>query len=179
MFLLDDITGLAPEERSQEKPYYETDLYMLEEMAYATVAKKYYAEKKERTAYGLTRIEDPAGSGNSLILLRMTGTLCAPYDRHDLEAPRQGMVALTEGEYLFLLTQLLLFGSSFKFAHLMERRPDLGRKIIEQLYGTFEDEQISGFLYYVTFDEVFENAKEVYQLKDWYFPQDVRAGMFF
>ena len=87
-----------------------------------------------------------------------------------LEEPRKGYVELTDAQYVFLLIKVLTYGSSYRYPHLLRDYPELARKIIEQLYGYYEDEENKGWGYHVTFDEVFENAKEIMQLKDYYMP---------
>ena len=38
------------------------------------------------------------------------------------------------------------------------------------MHGCYEDGTKEGWGYHVTFDEVFENAKDIIQLKDYYVP---------
>lgn len=55
----------------------------------------------------------------------------------------------------------------------------MAKKIIEKLYGCYEDGTEEGWGYHVTFDEVFENAKEIVQLKDYYMPGNPNSTMTF
>ena len=98
--------------------------------------------------------------------------------RRAIEPKRTDFVELNDEEYLFLLTKVLTYGSSYHFKHLIEDRPEMAQRIIEKLYGTYEDEKDS-WGYHVTFDEVFENAKEIIQLKDYYMPDNPNSTEFF
>lgn len=96
-----------------------------------------------------------------------------------VEPMRTGYVELTDEEYLFLLTKMLTYGSSYRYHHLNEDRPELARRIIEMFYGSVEDLKKDGLGYYVVFDEIFENAKEIMQLKDYYFPSNPNSTTIF
>lgn len=96
-----------------------------------------------------------------------------------VEPERTAYVELTDEEYLYLLTKVLTYGSSYRYKHLNNDRPELGRKVIEQLYGSYEDLEKDGLGYHVTFDEVFENAKEIMQLKDYFFPGSPNTSVIF
>ena len=58
-------------------------------------------------------------------------------------------------------------------------RPEMAQRIIEKLYGCYEDGAEEGWGYHVTFEEVFENAKEIIQLKDYYMPGNSNSTMVF
>jgi len=97
-----------------------------------------------------------------------------------MEDVRQGYVDLTDEEYIYLLKMILLSGSTFQYWCLYDKRPDLARKMIEHLYGCFEDAEKGGFEYRTRFDEVFANAKEIYQLQDWYMnDESIKTSIFF
>lgn len=96
-----------------------------------------------------------------------------------VEPMRKDYMELNDGEYLFLLTRILIFGSSYRYIHLLDERPELARRIIEKLFGCVENLRKDGLGYHVTFDEVFENAKEIMQLKDYYFPGNPNSSMIF
>ena len=98
--------------------------------------------------------------------------------RRAIEPKRTDFVELSDEEYLFLLTKVLTYGSSYHFKHLNEDRPEMAQRIIEKLYGSYEEEK-DGWGYHVTFDEIFENAKEIIQLKDYYMPGNPNSTEFF
>ena len=77
--------------------------------------------------------------------------------RRAIEPKRTDFVELSDEEYLFLLTKVLTYGSSYHFKHLLEDRPEMAKRIVEKLYGSYEEEK-DGWGYHVIFDEVFENA---------------------
>ena len=98
--------------------------------------------------------------------------------RRAIEPKRTDFVELNEEEYLFLLAKVLTYGSSYHFKHLKEDRPEMAQRIIEKLYGSYEEEK-DGWGYHVAFDEIFENAKEIIQLKDYYMPGNPNSTEFF
>ena len=96
-----------------------------------------------------------------------------------VEPMRTDYVELSDEEYLFLLTKVLTYGSSYRYHHLNADRPELARMIIELFYGSVEDLGKDGLGYHVVFDEIFENAKEIMQLKDYYFPGNPNSSVIF
>lgn len=94
--------------------------------------------------------------------------------------PRKVEVELTNDEYVYLLTKALLYGTTYHFSHLCSERPELANKIFIQAMAGYPDElKTEGAVYQVVFDEIHENAKEIVQLKDYFFPGDVNTTMFF
>ena len=132
----------------------------------ASVAKEYYTMRKH-------------SNNHPEHLYKMTALKYNLEDKSALEAPRTVLVELTDGEYVLLLTKVLTYGSSYRYVHLYDEQPAIARKIIEQMYGYYEDGKKDGFEYEVTFDEVFENAKEIIQLKDYFFPGNPNQTMIF
>ena len=166
MFLIDPIDdgsdmNLTPDELNK------MELRVLEEEAKnAAVAKEYLANKKKPFYHPEHYYEMSACKFNVK-------------KRRAIEPTRKDFVELSDEEYLFLLTKVLTFGSSYLFKHLHEDRPEMAQKIIEKLYGCYKDGTEEGWGYHVTFDEVFENAKEIVQLKDYYMPGDPNNTMIF
>lgn len=166
MILLDPIDdgsdmNLTPDELNK------MELRVLEEEAKnAAVAKEYLANKKKPFYHPEHYYEMSACKFNVK-------------KRRAIEPTRKDYVELSDEEYLFLLTKVLTFGSSYLFKHLHEDRPEMAQKIIEKLYGCYEDGTEEGWGYHVTFDEVFENAKEIVQLKDYFFPEKRNTSMLF
>lgn len=166
MILLDPIDdgsdmNLTPDELNK------VELRVLEEEAKnAAVAKEYLANKKKPFYHPEHYYEMSACKFNVK-------------KRRAIEPTRKDYVELSDEEYLFLLTKVLTFGSSYLFKHLHEDRPEMAQKIIEKLYGCYEDGTKEGWGYHVTFDEVFENAKEIVQLKDYFFPEKRNTSMLF
>ena len=166
MILLEPIddgsdTNLTPDELNK------VELLVLEEEAKnAAVAKEYLANKKKPFYHPEHYYEMSACKFN--------------VKKHRaIEPTRKDFVELSDEEYLFLLTKVLTFGSSYLFKYLYEDRPEMAKKIIEKLYGCYEDGTEEGWGYHVTFDEVFENAKEIVQLKDYYMPGNPNSTMTF
>lgn len=166
MFYIDPIDdgsymNLTPDELKK------VELRVLEEETKnAAVAKEYLANKKKPFYHPEHYYEMSACKFNVK-------------KRRAIEPTRKDFVELSDEEYLFLLTKLLTFGSSYLFKHLHEDRPEMAQKIIEKLYGCYEDGTEEGWGYHVSFDEVFENAKEIIQLKDYYMPGDPNNTMTF
>ena len=166
MILLDPIDdgsdmNLTPDELNK------MELRVLEEEAKnAAVAKEYLANKKKPFYHPEHYYEMSACKFNVK-------------KRRAIEPTRKDYVELSDEEYLFLLTKVLTFGSSYLFKHLHEDRPEMAQKIIEKLYGCYEDGTKEGWGYHVTFDEVFENAKDIIQLKDYFFPEKRNTSMLF
>ena len=166
MFYIDPIDdgsdmNLTPDELNK------MNLRVLEEEAKnASVAKEYLANKKKPFYHPEHYYEMSACKFNVK-------------KRRAIEPTRKDFVELSDEEYLFLLTKVLTFGSSYLFKHLHEDRPEMAQKIIEKLYGCYKDGTEEGWGYHVTFDEVFENAKEIVQLKDYYMPGDPNNTMIF
>ena len=164
MILLDPIDdgsdmNLTPDELNK------MELRVLEEEAKNTaVAKEYLANKKKPFYHTEHYYEMSACKFNVK-------------KRRAIEPTRIDFVELSDEEYLFLLTKVLTFGSSYLFKHLHEDRPEMAQKIIEKLYGCYKDGAEEGWGYHVTFDEVFENAKEIVQLKDYYMPGNPNSTM--
>ena len=132
-------------------------LILEQETKNAAVAKEYLANKKKPFYHPEHYYEMSAFKFNV-------------EKRQAIEPTRKDFVELNDNEYLFLLTKVLTYGSTYRFEYLYQDRPEMAKRIIEKLYGCYEDGEKDGWKYYVTFDEVFENAKEIIQLKDYYMP---------
>lgn len=99
---------------------------------------------------------------------------------HCLSNPMKVNVELTDEEYVYLLTRALLYGSSYRLTHLNKEHPSLAQKIFEQAKAEYPDElKTVGAHYQMLFDEMHENAKEIIQLKDYFFPEKRNTSMFF
>ena len=158
MILLDDIeTGPDGVDRPITHSNNKELIFLESERKYAAIAKEYKATKKRPFCLSEHHYE-------------MSAFKYDVKERRALEEPRKGYVELTDAQYVFLLIKVLTYGSSYRYPHLLRDYPELARKIIEQLYGSYEDEENKGWGYHVVFDEVFENAKEIMELKDYYMP---------
>ena len=101
-------------------------------------------------------------------------------EEHCLSDPMKVNVELTDNEYVYLLTRALLYGSSYRLTHLNKEHPALAQKIFEQGKAQYPDElQTAGTPYQMLFDEMHENAKEIIQLKDYFFPEKRNTSMLF
>lgn len=166
MFIIEDNPRDFEEPLTEEQRNKVKLMVLAEETKKAAVAKEYMATRKKQFYHPEHFYEMSACKYN--------------VKKHRAVEPlRKGLVELNDEEYLFLLTKLLVFGSSYHYKHLYGDKPITARRIIEQLYGSYE-EQGEGLDYHVVFDEVFENAREIMQLKDYYFPgNENRTELFF
>ena len=97
-----------------------------------------------------------------------------------LSDPRKVEVELTDDEYVYLLTRALLYGTSYRLTHLNKEHPSLANKVFTQAMAAYPDElKQPGAYYQMLFNEMHENAKEIIQLKDYFFPEKVNTTMFF
>jgi len=157
MILLDPIKDGTEEDFTQEQLDKIHLRVLEEENRNAAVAKEYLAMKKKPFYHPEHFYEMSACKYNEK-------------KYRAVEPMRTDFVELSDEEYLFLLTKVLTYGSSYRYHHLNENRPELAHRIVEQFYGSVEDIEKDGLGYHVVFDEIFENAKEIMQLKDYYFP---------
>ena len=158
MILLEDIET-DPNGNDRPAPHSNNEelIFLEHEKKYVAIAKEYKAMKKRPFCLTEQHYE-------------MSACKYDVKERVALEKLRKGYVELTDAQYVFLLIKVLTYGSSYRYPHLLRDSPELARKIIEQLYGYYEEGAIGGWGYYVIFDEIFENAKEIMQLKDYYMP---------
>ena len=89
-------------------------------------------------------------------------------------------VELTDEEYVYLLTRALLYGTTYRFSHLRHENPALAQKVFTQAMAGYPDDLKSeGALYQIAFSEMHDNAKEIIQLKNYFFPDKVNTSMLF
>jgi len=166
IFLEDIVTDPNGNDRPAPHSDKEELIFLEHEKKYVAIAKEYKAMKTR--PFCLTEHH-----------YEMSACKYDTKERVALEKLRKGYVELTDAQYVFLLIKVLTYGSSYRYPHLLRDYPELARKIIEQLYGSYEDEENKGWGYHVVFDEVFENAKEIMQLKDYYFPGSPNTSVIF
>lgn len=89
-------------------------------------------------------------------------------------------VELNDEEYVYLLTRALLFGTTYYFSHLRHENPALAQKVFTQAMAGYPDDLKSdGALYQIAFSEMHDNAKEIFQLKNYFFPDKVNTSIHF
>lgn len=89
-------------------------------------------------------------------------------------------VELNDEEYVYLLTRALLYGTTYRFSHLRHENPALAQKVFTQAMAGYPDKLKSdGDLYQIAFSELHDNAKEIFQLKNYFFPDMINTGMVF
>lgn len=89
-------------------------------------------------------------------------------------------VELNDEEYVYLLTRALLFGTTYRYSHLRHENPALAQKVFTQAMACYPDDLKSdGALYQIAFSEMHDNAKEIFQLQNYFFPDKVNTGMLF
>lgn len=89
-------------------------------------------------------------------------------------------VELNDDEYVYLLTRALLYGTTYRFSHLRHENPALAQKVFTQAMAGYPDDLKSeGALYQIAFSEMHDNAKEIIQLKNYFFPDKVNTSMLF
>jgi len=140
-------------------------LWLHNETARCEKAAKEYAATMKRPKY--------------LPLYEMT---CAKVDEenHKLFDRRKVDVELTDDEYVWLLTRSLLFGTTYLFSHLRNENPTLAQKVFAQAMDAYPDElKEDGVRYQVFFNEIYENAKEIIQLQNYFFPDKVNTTTIF
>ena len=99
---------------------------------------------------------------------------CKLFDQQKVE------VELTDEEYVYLLTRALLFGTSYYFSHLRHENPALAQKVFTQAMSGYPDDlKNDGALYQIAFSEMHDNAKEIFQLKNYFFPDDLNNSCIF
>ncbi|MBP5642845.1 MAG: hypothetical protein J6X10_01240 [Bacteroidales bacterium] len=133
-------------------------LYALEQEAKNASVAKEYLKMKKKPFYHPEHFYEMSGCKFNIEKKRA------------IEPFRKSLVELTDAEYVLLLTKVLTYGSSYKYKHLNNDCPELAKKVVEQIFGSFEALEKDGLGYHVKFDEVFENAKEIMQLKDYFYP---------
>lgn len=166
MILLEDETMNPGEffKPSDELPQ-KFSLWMQDETLSCEKVAKEYAATMKRPKY--------------LPLYEMTCVKVDTIERKLVDS-RKVEVELTDEEYVFLLTKALLFGTTYRFCHLHSERPELAKKIFTQaLDGYPEELKAEGAVYRVVFDEIHENAKEIIQLKNYFFPGDLNKSRIF
>ena len=107
---------------------------------------------------------------------------CAKINRKErcLSDPQKVEVELTDMEYVYLLTRVLLYGTTYRFSHLRQENPALAQKVFTQAIAGYPDDLKSdSAVYQIAFSEMHENAKEIIQLKDYFFPEKMNTTMFF
>lgn len=73
-----------------------------------------------------------------------------------------------------------IYGTSYRLTHLNKEHSGLANKVLIQAMAAYPDELKQPRAYYqMLFDEMHENAKEIIQLKDYFFPEKVNTTMFF
>jgi hypothetical protein len=94
--------------------------------------------------------------------------------------PQKVEVELTDEEYVYLLTRALLYGTTYRFSHLRQENPALAQKVFTQAIAGYPDDLKSdGAIYQIAFSEMHENAKEIIQLKNYFFPGDLNKSRIF
>ncbi len=89
-------------------------------------------------------------------------------------------VELNDDEYVYLLTRALLYGTTYRFSHLRHENPALAQKVFTQAMAGYPDDLKSdGALYQIAFSEMHDNAKEIFQLKNYFFPGDLNNSRIF
>lgn len=107
---------------------------------------------------------------------------CAKIDEmeHKLVDPKKVEVELTDEEYVYLLTRALIYGTSYRLSHLQKERPVLAQKVFAQAMASYPDElKAAGARYQMLFNEMHENAKEIIQLKNYFWPDKVNSSIIF
>ena len=140
-------------------------LRMLDEKAQCEKIAKEYANSMKRPKY--------------YPLYEMT---CAKVDVEELKLfdHQKVEVELNDEEYVYLLTRALFFGSTYRFSHLRHENPALAQKVFTQAMAGYPDDLKSdGALYQIDFSEMHDNAKEIIQLKNYFFPDKVNTSMLF
>jgi len=138
---------------------------MDQEAKFAPVAKE-YMERMKRPKYPLP-------------LYKMQ---CGKHDAEDriLMDPREIEVELTDYEYGFLLLRALIYGTTYFFTHLKLEKPELAQKILTQALDSYPEElQDDNYSYQILFTEIHENAKEIYQLQAYFFPEKTNTQTIF
>lgn len=134
-------------------------------------AKQFEAAAKE---YAATMKRPKPESRYEMTLAKINREECSLFD------PRKVEVELTDDEYVYLLTRALLYGTSYRLTHLSKEHPTLANKVLAQAMEAYPDElKEAGAYYQMLFDEMHENAKEIIQLKDYFFPEKVNTTMLF
>lgn len=141
-------------------------LYLMEQEAkFAPVARE-YMERMKRPKYPLPLYKMKCG-------------------KHDVENrriidPQEVEVELANPEYRFLLLRALIYGTTYLFTHLKLEKPELAQKILTQALACYPEElKDDNFSYQIFFTEIHENAKEIYQLQAYFFPEKINNEAIF
>ena len=158
------MTWLTYENELPTDPNFQLFL-MDQEAKFAPVAKE-YMERMKRPKYPLPLYKMQCG-------------------KHDVENrsmidPQEIEVELTDYEYGFLLLRALIYGTTYLFTHLRLEKPELAQKILTQALASYPEElKDDNFSYQIYFTEIHENAKEIYQLQSYFFPEKTNTQTIF
>lgn len=141
-------------------------LFLMDQEAKFTPVVKEYMERMKRPKYPLPLYKMKCGKRNA-------------EDRILLD-PREIEVELADYEYGFLLLRALIYGTTYLFTHLKLEKPELAQKILTQALASYPEElQDDNYSYQILFTEIHENAKEIYQLQAYFFPENANTPTIF